>query len=203
MNGRIHYHLGFTVGGLFLHEGRHLARLLLELGDLAALRERILAENLLQVRTLSSLKRLCRECVGRLAHFQENELRFLTSASQRESGYLLWLAACRHYPFLTDFALEVLDERFMTLQPCLPVSAFMIFFQDKALFHPELERLSSTTLRKVRQVVFRMLREASLLDTADNILPAIPGSEEMTEILLRRREYLLFPMDTPRQTDAS
>ena len=60
------YKLGFTAGGLFLREGPSLARLWLEVGGVDAVRKRILADNLLQVRTQSSLKRLCREVLGRL-----------------------------------------------------------------------------------------------------------------------------------------
>ncbi len=166
------------------------------------MRERILADNLLQVRTQSSLKRLCREVLGRLVQLNENELIFLSKATLRDCGYLLWLAACRQYRFLADFAVEVLHERFLTLKPTLPTQEFDAFFNDKSQFHAELADLSSSTTQKLRQVLFRMLRECELLDKACSIIPAIPG-QELTELLRVRQEYVYFPMNAPMQKDAA
>lgn len=202
MDENITYQLGFTAGGLFLREGPSLARLWLEVGGVDALRQRILSENLLQVRTQSSLKRLCPEVLGRLAQLNENELHLLSNATLRDCGYLLWLAACRRYHFLADFAVEVLHERFMTLKPNLPVQEFVAFFNDKSQFHNELTDLSSSTVQKLRQVLFHMLRDAELLDKANNIIPAIPGLQ-LTEILRMHREYVFFPMNTPMQKGAA
>ena len=194
------YQLGFTAGGLFLREGPSLAGLCLELGGIPPLRERILADNLLQARTQSSLKRLCREVLGRLEQLREDELRFLSDATLRDCGYLLWLAACRRYRILADFAVEVLHERFLTLKPNLPEQEFTRFFSEKSQFHTELAELSSSTTQKLRQVLFRMLREAGLLDKACNIIPAIPGLK-LTEFLRIRREYVYFPMNPPLQRE--
>jgi len=202
MDGNTTYQLGFTAGGLFLREGPSLARLRLEAGNADALRERILSENLLQVRTRSSLIRLCREVLGRLEQFSDDELRFLSNATLRDCGYLLWLAACRRYRFLADFAVDVLHERFLTLKPNLPEQEFAVFFNDKSQLHTELTELSSSTVQKLRQVLFRMLREAGLLDKACNIIPALPGPN-LTELLRIRREYVYFPMNPPMQKDAA
>ncbi len=202
MDGDKTYQLGFTAGGLFLREGPSLARLWLEVGGADVLREQILSENLLQVRTQSSLKRLCREVLGRLSQLNEDELRFLSDATLRDSGYLLWLAACRRYRFLADFAVEVLHERFLTLKPNLPEQEFTVFFNDKSQLHNELTELSSSTVQKLRQVLFRMLREAGLLDKACSIIPAIPGPK-LTELLRLHQEYIYFPMNPPLQKDAA
>lgn len=185
-----------------MHEAPSLARLWLEVGGADPLRERILSENLLQVRTQSSLKRLCREVLGRLVQFNENELRFLSSSTLRDCGYLLWLATCRRYKFLADFSVEVLRERFLTFKTNLPVQEFINFLHDKTLFHNELTCLSSSTTKKLQQVLFRMLREAELLDKSYNIIPAIPGPQ-LTEMLRISQEYVFFPMNTPMKKDVA
>ena len=133
---------------------------------------------------------------------REDELHFLSDATLRDCGYLLWLAACRRYRFLADFAVEVLHERFLTLKPNLPEQEFTIFFHEKSQIHPELDGLSSSTTQKLRQVLFRMLREASLLDKACNIIPAVPGPR-LLAMLRTRREYIYFPMNPPLQRDAA
>lgn len=127
---------------------------------------------------------------------------FCPGATLRDSGYLLWLAVCRRYRFLADFAVEVLHERFLTLKPALPPQEFDVFFNDKSQSHPELSELSSSTIQKLRQVLFRMLREAGLLDKACNIIPAIPGLK-LTEFLRIRQEYVYFPMNPPMKKEAA
>ncbi len=52
--------------------------------------------------------RKCREIVSRLQTLNDEELRFLVGADNREQGYMLWIAACRRYTFIGEFAVEVL-----------------------------------------------------------------------------------------------
>lgn len=69
------YSLSFTTVGLFLRESVDLAELYLDLGDWAAVRERVVADNLLQCRTLSTLKRVYQEVVIRLKSLNQSERR--------------------------------------------------------------------------------------------------------------------------------
>jgi hypothetical protein len=43
------------------------------------------------------------------------ELDYLASADTVEQRYLLWLAICRHYRFVGDFAVNVVREKFGSL----------------------------------------------------------------------------------------
>jgi hypothetical protein len=60
------YSMSFTTGSLFHRESVKLAALYLDLGDWNSVRNKVIAENLLQTRTLNTLKRVCREVVSRL-----------------------------------------------------------------------------------------------------------------------------------------
>ena len=107
------YRMSFTTGGLFHRESVKLAALYLDVGDWNSVRDKVIAENLLQTRTLNTLRRVCREVVSRLRTLTRGELECLVESSQQEQGYLLWLAVCRRYRFIADFAVEVLRERYM------------------------------------------------------------------------------------------
>ncbi|MDP2815323.1 MAG: DUF1819 family protein, partial [Rectinemataceae bacterium] len=98
------YAMSFSTGGLFRPESVRLAALYLELGDWNLVRGKTTLENLLQTRTQSSSARMYREIVARLMTLSERELDFLVQATTKEQGYLLWLAICRRFEFVADFA---------------------------------------------------------------------------------------------------
>lgn len=157
------YALSFTSGALLAREAEIAARLFLEVQDWGLVREQLRSENLLQSRTASSGFRLAREVAQRLSVLTDAELRLLNDASPSERGHLLWVAACRRYAFIGDFAEEVVRERFLLLTPTLGHDEFDSFVRGKALWHPELAEVKDSTLKKLRSTVFRMLTEAGLL----------------------------------------
>jgi hypothetical protein len=189
------YTMSFTTGGLFRRESVNLAELYLDLGDWNSVRERVIAENLLQARTLNTLKRVCREVVSRLRTLSPGELEFLVDGSHQEKAYLLWLAVCRRYRFIADFAVEVLRERYITLKTDLTHEDFDSFFNRKSEWHVELEGISPATRSKLRQVLFKILREADLL-TANNMINAAMLSPRLLGVIHQgsRREVLYFPV---------
>ena len=175
------YALSFTSGALLTREAAIAAPLFLEVRDWNAVRNRLRAENLLQARTASSGFRLAREVAQRLAVLTDAELDLLQDASPSERGHLMWIAACRHYAFIGDFAEEVVRERFLLLTPTLDYDDFDSFVHGKALWHPELTEVKDSTLQKLRSTVFRMLTEAGLL-VGDEIVHA-PLSERVRDAL--------------------
>ena len=157
------YALAFTSGALLARETGIAAPLYLDSHDWGDVRGRLSEDNLLQARTTSSAERLARETVQRLTVFNDLELELLVEASPSERSLLLWVAACRRYTFIGEFAEEVVRERYLLLTPSLGYTEFDSFVSGKALWHPELAELKDSTVKKLRATVFRMLTEAGLL----------------------------------------
>jgi hypothetical protein len=88
------------------------------------------------------------------------QLALLQSGSNTDQQQLLWLAACKRYEVLRDFGNEVLRGRFLRLDRVVTADDFDEFLESKAIWHPEIEKLTETTRAKPRQVALRMLREA-------------------------------------------
>ena len=156
--------------------------------------KRCLAENLLQARTLNTLKRVCREVISRLKTLDARELDLLVATNPREQGYLLWLAVCRRYRFIAEFAVEVMRERFITFKTDLTHADFDTFFNGKSEWYVELAQLRSTTRKKLRQVLFKILREADLL-SANNTIKAAMLSPGLVEVISQgnRQDVFFFP----------
>lgn len=189
------YSMSFTTGGLFHRESVKLATLYLELDDWYSVRDKVIAENLLQARTLNTLKRVCREVVSRLRTLSQGELEFLVEGSHQEQAYLLWIAVCRRYRFIADFAVEVLRERYITLKADLAHEDFDSFFNRKSEWHLELDEVTQATRGKLRQVLFKMLREADLL-TDSNMIHAGMLSPRLMDLIHQgnRGDVLFFPV---------
>lgn len=157
------YNLSFTSGALLNREATIAAALYLESYDWTNVRKHLAERNLFQASTTASARRRAGEVVRRLSSFSDREIALLAESSPTERKLLLWVAACRHYTFIGEFAEEVVRERWLLLIPTLSYAEFDRFVSSKLLWHPELAELKKTTLNKLRGTLFRMLTEAELL----------------------------------------
>jgi hypothetical protein len=188
------YRLSFTTGGLFLQEAPQVVERYLALRDWKQTREQVRGENLLQVRTATAATRISKELIARLELLDQEELEFLVEGSLREQSYLLWAATCRRYAFIRDFACEVLREHYLLMRRQLTTSDYEAFCNAKALWHAELDELASSTHSKLRQNLFRMLRDADLVSAQHQIQPALI-SPALAHLLARHgnEQLLIFP----------
>ncbi|MDJ0531185.1 MAG: DUF1819 family protein [Xenococcaceae cyanobacterium MO_207.B15] len=163
------YSFSFTTGGLLYQESVRLATLFAEFGNWNHVRNLVVDQNLLQTRTQKASVRLCREICSRLKTLGEKEINLLVDGIVKDKGYILWLALCRRYKFIRDFAVEVLREKPLNLETELQIEDFEFFFNQKAEMHDELEALKPETKKKGQRTLFKMLREADLLSTENRI----------------------------------
>lgn len=167
------YLLSFTSGALLSREAAVLAPIYLEVRDWGMVRDQAVEENLLQARTHSTGVRRVRETVQRMSSLTDEEVAVLPELTATERGHLMWLAACRRYALVGEFAEQVLRERFLLFAGTLRHEDFDSFVRNKALWHDELATLKESTLQKLRSNIFRMLVEAELLSDRGEIIPAV------------------------------
>jgi hypothetical protein len=162
------YKMSFTSGGLFLNETVAVAALHLQGESWSQTLARSLEDGATSLPKAASNRRTLREIVNRLSTLQDAEIDFLTDESERqEQQYLLWIATCRAYRFAREFAVEVICDRYLSYQLDLPLETYDIFFDAKADWDEGLASITDTTRKKLRQNLFRMMREASII-TEDN-----------------------------------
>jgi hypothetical protein len=177
--------LSFTTGALLAREGALLAPLYVEVQDWEQVRDRAVVDNLLQARTHRTGVRLVRETVKRLSALTEREVGLMEELTASERGHLMWVAACRRYALIGEFAEEVVRERFLLLASTLQYGDFDSFVRSKAVWHDELATLKDSTMHKLRSNVFRMLAEAELLSVSGHIIPSVL-SERIAALLSER-----------------
>ena len=165
--------MSFTSGTLLYRESILIASLFAELGEWTAARDRLVAENLLQMRTPNASKRIVSEVISRLRLLTPAQIDLLLAGVQQEQRFLLWLAVCKRYAFIRDFAVDVLHAKYNALDHDISHADYDVFYNNKAEWHPEVDSVAPSTRGKGRSVVFRMMREAQLLTDDGQIMPAI------------------------------
>ena len=189
------YSMSFTTGALFYHESAKIVELFSFLKHWEKIREVVVAENTIQARTTNTLKRITNEIISRLRTLSEQELTFFAEATYIERRYILWLAICRRYAFIGDFAVDVIHDNFISLKNTVSYDDYAIFLNKKAEWHNEVDRVAASTRRKLRQTLFQILREANLLDKNNTIIPVTPGTGFQKLLAsVKGRETLFFPI---------
>jgi len=167
------YQLSFTSGALHLHGAVIAATLYRDSSDWAAVRDALRDGNLLQARTGATSTRWARELTQRLEMLTDDEIAVVADAMGDELSQLVWVATCRKYTLIAEFAEEVLRERFLLMRESVTHEHFDSFMSSKQLWHDELASVAPTTYRKLRSNVFAMLREAGLISREGIILPTL------------------------------
>jgi hypothetical protein len=105
------------------------------------------------------------------------------------------MAICRRYQFIADFAVEVIRERFLSLKADLNPVEFDIFYNRKSEWHQELDKIQPSTRGKLRQVLFKMLKDANLL-TEKQVINAAMLSPELKALIANAnlQEFMVLPI---------
>jgi Putative inner membrane protein (DUF1819) len=170
------YRMSFGTGGLYVIEARKLLAMYQDLKSWNEVIELAVTENLLQFKSSASTRRAVREIVTRLRNLSHSEIDFYLAADPSDQAVLAWLAVCRTYKFVADFIDQVVREAFSSYRFELGLSAFDIFFEDQKSDHPELDGITENTRRKLRQILFRMMREAGILTKQGQITGCRPSA---------------------------
>jgi hypothetical protein len=168
------YKMSFSSGGLFMNESLEVARLHVEGEPWEQTILRAMDEGTTSLPKSASNRRTLREISNRLLTLSVAERVYLIEEADRsERQALLWVATCRAYRFIREFAVEVIRERYLSYQLTLPLESFDILFEAKAEWDEGLAKLSRSTQLKLRQIMFRMMREAGIISDDYRIQTAI------------------------------
>lgn len=127
-------------------------------------------------------KRIRVELLKRLKTLTLGQLSFLLEAGLDEARKMAFISVCKTYPFVYEFAVEVLREKMFQLDYQITEGDYFAFYNRKKESHPELEEISDHSKDKIRQVLFKILEEAKIIDNtkSKNIQPQFLSTEFQT-----------------------
>ncbi len=190
----VKYGMSYTACSLVPSETIKVAQVYLEEGDWKKTSQYAFDNNVLQYRTENALKRTLSEIVSRLKVLPEDALNLLVSGAPNEQLQILWFTACVRYQFIYDFAIEVIREKYNLMQNELTQLDYDAFFNSKLNWHEELDKLTENTRYKLRQILFKMLREVEIIDTNNCIMTTFVSPRVQEIIKNYDMNYLnIFP----------
>jgi len=165
MAGNSKYILSFNAASLRLIETIKIAKTAKDNGitDLKKVRESGVVFNSVKSRT--SVREF-REIRKRLERLTPEQLDILINGDLISQKQIAFLGVCKHYDFIRDFTIEVIRNKALVYDYKINESDFVSFINNRLNTHPELEEFSETTLKKARQVLFHILEQVGIINSA-------------------------------------
>lgn len=170
------YRLSFTSASLALAESIKVAEVYDQVKNWTQTREILIQDNILQSRTISRGKRLAHELITRLSNFSNTQVSALLDCDLEEQKLLLWFIVCKTYPYIAEFAVDVIHQKFLAFDMVFNDYDYHAFFLTKLDEHEELEKTTETTRKKIQSTVQLMMRQADLLTDQNQIIRVLPSS---------------------------
>lgn len=184
--------MSFTVGSLLTRESMQFIELYNKRQDWIEAKREAVKTNTLQTRKISSCQRIVTELYSRLKLLNPKELNLLINGSRIDQSHILWLALCRKYRFIHDFATNVIKNKLIRFDFQLKDSDFNLYFDSQELIYPELEKISEKQKNKLRQILFRSLKEAGLVDK-NKLIKQFIASRELIEAI-EVNDLVIYPL---------
>jgi len=189
---RIKYRLSFGTGNAYINESDMILKKYLENKDWKETEKYSIENNILQTNTLSSAKRIFREISLRLKSLSNEEQEFFIRSNYIDQSILIWISICRTYQFIGDFASMIISEKFSSYQLEIEYSDFNYFFEKQQVLHEELRTLKDSTRKKLRQVIFRIMKDLNIISKDKEITPLLPSLELKEVTKSTRKDLKLF-----------
>ena len=160
------YSLSFTAASLMFYETEQVARLYLEHDDWKVVSEMVVDDNVLQKGTVSTRKREFAEIKKRLVNLNKDELLFLTEATTDELKLYCLVLCAKTYRLIFEFISEVVRDKYLMFDYVIYDSDYAKFIESKTASSEKLQSITEKTEYKIKQVIFRILEQSSLIDSS-------------------------------------
>ena len=189
------YRLSFTAASLRLQEMSEFAREYCEKGL-----EVITKESIIRGGNERTAVREFREIKFRINTLTDRQIEILAYGDMLSQKQIALLSMCKLYAFIRDFIVEVLRNKALVFDYQLTEGEYVTFFRRKSEEHRELEEMAESTAKKIKQVTYKVLEQAGMIDNVKSktIIPQIVEPQVINAILEDDTEWLkIFLLSDP------
>lgn len=183
------YNLAFTAGALLYNESLHFIQAIDHTEDYLK-NEFSVHSDVLVTNAESSRKRIKSELDKRLKNLDVDYLNNFSLSMEQDQKVILFLAICKTYPIITEFALEVVYHKWKNFDNELSTYDFNYFLSSK-LSEEQLNAISSNSLYKLSQVAVKMFKDVGVFK--EDKLSAVHISDELVELLKMKGDAWFLP----------
>jgi hypothetical protein len=162
------YKFSFTGASALVNETLIIAEQYQKLGDWECVEEYTFDNNLLNKIKRATFKREFREIKKRLSLLTCHQLQVLINGDLDDANAMILLSLVKAYPFFRDFIVEVLRTKYLLFDRVLIETDYNKFINTKSLSHQELNSITESTAKKVKQRIFTLLEQVGLITQIEN-----------------------------------
>jgi response regulator RpfG family c-di-GMP phosphodiesterase len=132
------------------------------------------------------------EIKKRLNKLTDKEVHLFISGDFIIQKQIAFLSVCKSHKFIRDFVVEVLREKLLVFDYQLSEGDYISFYRRKSELHPEMEKLTEITAYKIKQVTFKILEQAGIIDNIKTkvIQPQLLDTSVTNTIAFDNKEWL-------------
>lgn len=186
------YSFSFTGASALTAETLVIAEEYVRLQDWEMVKVSVQENNLMNKTKQNTSKRMYHELKKRLELLTNEQLNLLVTGSPDESKAMILLSLLKAYSFFKDFVIEVIRAKYLLYNNILVSSDYTTFFNTKAITNNELNTITEKTTNKVKQVLFKMIEQVGLVNSAkDGIIIKPYLSDDSIKAILNDDATLL------------
>lgn len=174
------YSFSFTGASALITETRTIAEAYYNLKDWKAVQTDLFDNNHLNKVKQVTFKREFSEIRKRVSLLTPDQLQLMVQGSYEDTKSMILLSIVKAYPFVYDFIVEILLNKYLIFDRMLLEGDYKRFVDSKSFQHPELEKITEVTGKKVKQVVFKILEQVGLITTIKNGILIKPSLSSRT-----------------------
>lgn len=139
-------------------------------------------------------KRIYAELKKWIEVLTDEQISILKSASFKAQNEIAFLAVCKYYNFIREFVIEVVREKYLVFDYELTEGDYLSFVRRKSDTNSEFEKLTEKTQYKIKQVCFKILAQANLINNTKSkiIQPQLLEAETQQAVLNDNPEFMKF-----------
>ena len=128
--------------------------------------DRIVEENLFQYPTEKSIRQMAKVCISRLKGMGDEDLiEAVVSQSSEMAKQICMYAMMKQYRLVWDFMITVIGEKYRMQNFSFSQMDVNVFFMQLQEQDDYVAGWSESTVKKIRQILIRMLAENDYLDS--------------------------------------
>ncbi len=185
----MNYKFSFTAAGALISETLIIAKYQYSCNDWCITKHDVLEQNLLFKDKKSTAIRQYAEIENRLKMLNEREFDILCTGSPDDVKSMIWLSIVKMYSFVMDFFIEIILKKYQEQRYSILDSDYYIFWESKRCVSNEISTLSDSSVKKIKQVVFKMLYDLGFIDSV--------RTRQIVKPILTEASEVAIAMDSP------
>lgn len=110
-------------------------------------------------------RKMLSEFEKRISNLTSRQVDILANGDFLSQKQIAFLSICKTYLFIRDFVVEVLREKILVFDYQITEGDYISFYRRKLDLHPEMDTLTDITQKKIKQVTFKILEQAGIIDS--------------------------------------